>query len=83
MLVGDLNAVTWGHTVRELERRGQARALPSWGSWPGRFLPIFSLPIDQAIVGPGISCAVKTVGPRLGSDHRPIIVDFALTRLGP
>jgi endonuclease/exonuclease/phosphatase (EEP) superfamily protein YafD len=78
MLVGDLNAVTWGHVVRDLERRGEARALPGWGTWPSRFLPIFSLPIDQAIIGPGISCATKTVGPRTGSDHRPIIVDFAL-----
>jgi endonuclease/exonuclease/phosphatase (EEP) superfamily protein YafD len=83
ILVGDLNAVTWGHVVRDIERRGQARAMPSWGTWHSRLLPIFSLPIDQAIIGPGISCAVKTVGPRIGSDHRPIIVDFALARPGP
>jgi endonuclease/exonuclease/phosphatase (EEP) superfamily protein YafD len=83
ILVGDLNAVTWGHVVRTLERRGQARALQSWGSWPSRFLPVFSLPIDQALIGPGISCATKTIGPRTGSDHRPIIVDFVAAAPAP
>jgi len=78
LLIGDLNAATWSHTVRTIEARAGARAMHSWGSWPA-WLPLpLRLPIDQAIAGPGILCATKTVGPVTGSDHRSIIVDFAL-----
>lgn len=78
LLVGDLNAATWSHTVRTIEARAGARALRSWGSWPAWLPLLLRLPIDQAIAGPGILCAKKTLGPVTGSDHRPIIVDFAL-----
>lgn len=78
LLLGDLNAATWSKTVRAIEERSGARALRSWGSWPAWFPLPLRLPIDQAIIGPGILCATKSVGPVTGSDHRPIIVDFAL-----
>lgn len=78
LLLGDLNAATWSRTVRAIEARAGARALRSWGSWPS-WLPLpLRLPIDHAIAGPGILCAAKTIGPVTGSDHRPVIVDFAL-----
>lgn len=82
LLLGDLNAATWSNTVRTIEERSGSRALRSWGSWPS-WLPLpLRLPIDQAIVGPSILCAAKTIGPVTGSDHRPIIVDFALAPRG-
>jgi endonuclease/exonuclease/phosphatase (EEP) superfamily protein YafD len=80
LLVGDLNAVTWSHAVRTIEARSGARAMQTWGSWPATLPLPLRLPIDQAILGPGILCAKKTVGPPTGSDHRPIILDFALSQ---
>jgi endonuclease/exonuclease/phosphatase (EEP) superfamily protein YafD len=78
LLVGDLNGATWGHVVRTVAARGEARALGSWGTWPTWLAGALRLPIDHAITGPGIACAKKTVGPKTGSDHRPILVEFAL-----
>src|SRR5262249_36315050 len=62
-LIGDLNAVTWGHTVRTISRVAGAHPLPSWGTWHTLFPLPYRIPIDQAIIGSGIGCAKKTVGP--------------------
>ncbi len=60
--------------------RANGRPLATWGTWPA-WLPAFlRFPIDQVIAGPGIACAVKSIGPALTSDHRPIIVDFRAGR---
>ena len=78
MIVGDFNAVSWGSIVKMVTKPNGLRPLPSAGTWP-TFLPRpLRIPIDQALIGQGFACASKSVGPTVGSDHKPIIVDFAL-----
>lgn len=78
LVVGDFNAVTWSSTVDALVSATGLKPFPSWGTWMAGLPTPLRLPLDQAFVGEGIACGSKTIGPELGSDHRPIIVDFAL-----
>lgn len=79
LVVGDFNAVTWGATVSALVEKTNVAPIPSWGTWMAAMPAPLRLPIDQAMVSSGFQCATKSIGPALGSDHRPIIVDFALS----
>jgi endonuclease/exonuclease/phosphatase (EEP) superfamily protein YafD len=78
LVVGDFNGVTWGSIVSGLVDATGLKPIASWGTWRASMPTPLRLPIDHALVGEGITCATKTIGPALGSDHRPIIVDFAL-----
>ena len=40
------------------------------------------LPLDHVLVGTGIGVLATRVGPPLGSDHLPLIVDLALPQPG-
>ena len=45
--------------------------------WRG--VPLLPLvPIDNVFASPHFAKIATTVGPRLGSDHRPVIADIAL-----
>lgn len=78
LVVGDFNAVGWGAIIRLMSRVANVKPLPSPGTWPAPMPWPLRIPIDQVLVGDGVLCAKKTVGPRAFSDHRPIWVDFAL-----
>jgi len=84
LVVGDLNATPWSSPFRSLLRRtrlvdtARGRWLaPTWYpdpslSWLGALVGI---PIDHALVGPGIGVLERQVGPDFGSDHRPLLVE--------
>jgi endonuclease/exonuclease/phosphatase (EEP) superfamily protein YafD len=40
------------------------------------------IPIDHALATPEFTATAFTVGPDLGSDHRPIVAEFAWTPAG-
>lgn len=80
MVLGDFNAVPWGAIVKGVAREGALTPLIGGGTWRTNLPALFRLPIDQALVGNGLACATKRVGRRVGSDHRPVIVDFAFSR---
>ncbi len=46
-------------------------------SWPTYFWPL-SIPIDHCFISPNIQLIDRIVGPHIGSDHLPIIIDIAL-----
>lgn len=84
ILTGDFNSTPWSFSRRRedamfgLERR--TRALFSWPAdrGPGGLgLPIALLPIDHVYAGPGWRTVAIERGPRLGSDHYPVIVTLA------
>ena len=65
-------------TLFALERR--TRALFSWPAErgpAGMGLPFALLPIDHVYAGPGWRTVRAERGPRLGSDHYPVIVTLA------
>jgi endonuclease/exonuclease/phosphatase (EEP) superfamily protein YafD len=79
ILLGDLNAVPWGRVVHELGERSGLRVVGSLdGTWPA-FLPWpLRIPIDHALVSPGVVVTEHRLGPDLGSDHRPILLDLVV-----
>jgi endonuclease/exonuclease/phosphatase (EEP) superfamily protein YafD len=86
IVVGDLNLTPWSFALRRqderfgLERR--TRALFTWPVRPfarGRLSsPVPFLPIDQVYAGSDWRTVSITPGPKLGSDHLPIVVILAL-----
>jgi endonuclease/exonuclease/phosphatase (EEP) superfamily protein YafD len=80
IVAGDFNATAWSHTLRRegrglgLERR--TRALPTWPTWAPR--PI--LPIDHLFAGEAWRTVEVRRGPRVGSDHYPVVITLARGR---
>lgn len=81
VVVGDLNITMWANHYRRFEadsglinaRRGFG-ILPTWPT----FLPPAMIPIDHCFVSPDIGVLAFDTGPRIGSDHLPIVVRVAL-----
>lgn len=81
MLLGDLNASVWDRHFRRFEgstglrsaRRGNG-VLPTWPT----FMPVAMIPIDHVLVSSGIGIADIKTGPRIGSDHLPLIITVVL-----
>jgi endonuclease/exonuclease/phosphatase (EEP) superfamily protein YafD len=80
ILVGDFNSTPWSFARRRddgllgMERR--TRALFSWPALPPPGFPI--LPIDHVYAGSDWKTVRIERGPRLGSDHYPVIATLAL-----
>ena len=84
VLIGDLNVTPWSASFRDvLATSGLADSatmpaekphvpLPTWFS----IVPGIGLPIDHALVGPGLRIVERRLGPDIGSDHRPLILDL-------
>lgn len=83
LLLEDLNAAPWNHYLKALRQRSglldssQGRGVQP--TWPTQN-PVFLVPLDHCLHSPGISILDKRLGPRTGSDHFPVIVDFRLER---
>jgi endonuclease/exonuclease/phosphatase (EEP) superfamily protein YafD len=82
VVVGDFNATPWTSAFRRLLGTGELRnsqrgygVSPTWDV--GRF---WAVPIDHLVHGDGMVVTDRVVGPDLGSDHRPILVDLAPAR---
>jgi endonuclease/exonuclease/phosphatase (EEP) superfamily protein YafD len=88
ILCGDFNSTPWSFSRRREDRRirleRRTRALPTW---PARnfmrsraAFPFPFLPIDHVYAGPAWRTVSVRRGPRLGSDHYPVVVTLALTQ---
>lgn len=80
LLLGDLNVSPWSSHFRQLIRDSglldgsQGRGVQP--TWPTHLVPLL-IPIDHCLHSPGIDVLDKTVGTHVGSDHYPVVVDFA------
>ena len=87
IVVGDFNLTPWSATLQRLDRswplERRDRALFSWPAQPflsGRLRsPIAFLPIDHIYAGAAWRTVKIERGPRLGSDHYPVMITLALT----
>ena len=81
ILVGDLNLSQWDVNYKHLEQQGGVRnARKGFGilpTWPV-FMPFAMIPIDHVLVSETISVTGFYSGPRIGSDHLPLVVTFTL-----
>lgn len=85
IVAGDFNSAPWSFSRRRWDREfglfRRDRALPTWpGRQANRFrwLGLFSfLPIDHVYAGDGWATVSVRRGPRLGSDHYPVVVTLA------
>lgn len=85
LLAGDLNAATWSATVRRVEKDGGLTHVAGIGpSWfdrraPDVLRPYVGLPIDQVFSRGDIAILSAKTLESVGSDHLPVLVQFALT----
>jgi endonuclease/exonuclease/phosphatase (EEP) superfamily protein YafD len=81
ILVGDLNATSWSPFFRDWlavgDLRDSRRGFGVQPTWPVD-RPLLRIPIDHALVSPGFLVHHRQVGPDIGSDHLPILLDFSL-----
>ena len=82
LLLGDLNATPWCSPFKRLLSqaglRDSSQGRGVLGTWPTH-MPIFLIPIDHCLHTAGIHVTRRATGPRVGSDHYPLMVDFVLT----
>ena len=89
ILAGDFNSTPWSFARRQDDHAfGLIRRDRAMWSWPAEFTgqhgfraPFPFLPIDHVYAGPGWATVSVSRGPRLGSDHYPLIA--VLAAVGP
>jgi endonuclease/exonuclease/phosphatase (EEP) superfamily protein YafD len=81
MVLGDFNTTSWSpHFKKMLQVSGLRDSRLGFGvepTWPSLPLPL-RIPIDHCLVSPEIGVSNRRVGPDVGSDHRPILIDFSI-----
>jgi endonuclease/exonuclease/phosphatase (EEP) superfamily protein YafD len=80
IVLGDLNMTPWSHYFRKLLRdaglKDGSRGHGIAATWPTNSL-LLRIPIDHFLHSPDLMVLSKKKGHYIGSDHYPIIVDFA------
>jgi len=80
VLLADLNTTSWSPHFQDLVRgsglRDSRYGFGVQPSWPWVPMPL-RIPIDHCLASPEIVILDRRIGPAIGSDHRPVVVDFA------
>lgn len=83
VLLGDLNTTPWSHHFKRLlQDAGLKDSSRGWGiqpTWPTHRWPLL-IPIDHCLYRGGVAIVGKRIGRKTGSDHYPVIVEFAISR---
>ena len=83
LILGDFNATPWCPPLRHLLSDADLRSAATdhatlFASWPAP-IPFLRIPLDQALISPDLACVSYRVGPDIGSDHFPLILEIAPT----
>lgn len=82
IVAGDLNTTSWSPAFVDLiARTGLSDSRLGQGiqsSWHSRLPRPMRIPIDHCLVSPGIAVRGREIGPDVGSDHLPVVVDVQL-----
>ncbi|MBI4341783.1 MAG: endonuclease/exonuclease/phosphatase family protein [Candidatus Omnitrophica bacterium] len=80
MLAGDFNTTSWSTAFAEVLKVSGLRdsrlgfgLQPTWPAW----LAPLRIPIDHALVSPQLIVRRRRVGPHVGSDHLPVLVEVS------
>lgn len=80
IVAGDLNCSPWSYWFRRLAREAgltnSARGRGLNITWMPYRIGVLGLPIDHALIGSKIQVKQRSVGPWIGSDHRPVVLEF-------
>jgi endonuclease/exonuclease/phosphatase (EEP) superfamily protein YafD len=78
VVIGDFNAAPWSRPIRRLMTGGRLAYGPgAWiGTWPAYIPDWAGIPIDLVMAGGGWRVAARQNGPRIGSDHRPVLAEI-------
>lgn len=80
LLIGDLNTTPWSpHFKNLMNRSGLKNSMKGFGfqpSWTGN--AFLKIPLDHMLHSEEIIIHNRMIGPDIGSDHRPVIVDLSL-----
>lgn len=78
---GDINMTSWSPIFPQLLDKGNMidtrvgfGVQPTWPTW----MPLFYIPLDHIWVSGNIEVHNRKVGPRVGSDHLPVILNFSI-----
>ncbi len=81
IVVGDFNTTMWSPFYKNMVKTGKLRnarsgfgILPTWPT----FMPLVYIPIDHFLVSKEIGVLKIRTGPKVGSDHLPLITDLVL-----
>jgi endonuclease/exonuclease/phosphatase family metal-dependent hydrolase len=78
VIAGDLNITPYSPHFRNLLDRGRLRTaagrrwIPTWPTW----FPPAAIQIDHVLVSADVGVQEFETGPRVGSDHLPIVADL-------
>jgi endonuclease/exonuclease/phosphatase (EEP) superfamily protein YafD len=82
LVLGDLNLSPWSpwfaRLLADSGLRDSRRGRGLQPSWPVDWPPLW-IPIDHALFSEGICIRHRAIGPAIGSDHYPVIVDFQVS----
>lgn len=82
-VVGDFNATPWSWPFRNLiDVAGLENSQTGFGlqpSFPAESNVLLRVPIDHLVHSEGLRIRDRQLGPRLGSDHFPLVVDLELS----
>jgi endonuclease/exonuclease/phosphatase (EEP) superfamily protein YafD len=81
MVLGDLNTTSWSpifqNFVKKTDLLDSRKGFGIQPTWPDLFPPLW-IPLDHCLISTGFTIRNRKVGPNIGSDHYPIIVDFSM-----
>ncbi|GAB4411507.1 MAG: hypothetical protein OHK0039_16690 [Bacteroidia bacterium] len=81
LIVGDLNTTSFspvfGQLLRATGLRDSRQGYGVQSTFPSRWVPL-GITLDHVLHSPGMAVADRSVGPALGSDHRPVSVRLRL-----
>ena len=82
LLAGDFNAAPWSHAVGRVAMASGATVAPglrfSFGIEFNDWAPSLPIPIDHILLPGDFTPLDVHLGPKLGSDHRPVVARLAL-----
>ncbi|MCF6284450.1 MAG: endonuclease/exonuclease/phosphatase family protein [Candidatus Hydrogenedentes bacterium] len=83
LIVGDLNMTMYSPVYRSwlsgIDIKNARAGHGPLGSWP-EWIPFLRLPLDQCLVSTEIDVVDCRLGPSIGSDHLPLVIDIRLPR---
>jgi endonuclease/exonuclease/phosphatase (EEP) superfamily protein YafD len=81
IVAGDLNTTSWSPFFREWlevsQLQDSRRGFGVQPTWP-TYNWLLSVPIDHILITPDVQVHHRQVGPAIGSDHYPILMDFSI-----